>query len=79
MAGDLLGISVTGLRASQSALSTTGHNISNANVDGYSRQRVITETNPATRADGGYVGNGVNVASIERIVNSFVTTQLRTD
>ncbi|WGP00301.1 flagellar hook-associated protein FlgK [Saccharophagus degradans] len=79
MAGDLLGISVTGLRASQSALSTTGHNISNANVDGYSRQRVIAETNPATRADGGYVGNGVNVASIERIVNSFVTTQLRTD
>lgn len=79
MAGDLLGISVTGLRASQSALSTTGHNISNAGVDGYSRQRVVTVTNPATRSDGGFVGNGVSVESIERIVNSFITSQLRTD
>lgn len=79
MAGDLLGISVTGLRASQSALSTTGHNISNAGVEGYSRQRVEVATNPSTLQGSGYIGNGATVEGIERIVNSFVTNQLRVD
>ncbi len=79
MSSDLLGISVTGIRVTQAALSTTGHNISNAGVDGYSRQKVNVQTNPATLRGAGYVGNGANVQSIERIVNSFVTEQLRTD
>ncbi|SMF36299.1 flagellar hook-associated protein 1 FlgK [Alteromonadaceae bacterium Bs31] len=79
MSSDLLGISVTGIRVTQAALSTTGHNISNAGVEGYSRQKVNVQTNPATLTGAGYVGNGANVQSIERIVNSFVTEQLRTD
>lgn len=79
MAGDLLGISVTGLRASQSALSTTGHNISNAGVDGYSRQRVEVATNPSTLQGSGYIGNGANVEAIERIANSFIINQMRVD
>lgn len=79
MASDLLGISVTGLRVSQSALSTVGHNIANANVEGYTRQRVIAETNPANLDGGNYIGNGANVGSIERIMNQFVVEQLRSD
>ncbi|WP_075185555.1 flagellar hook-associated protein FlgK [Teredinibacter haidensis] len=79
MSSDLLGVSISGIRVTQSALNTTGHNISNAGVDGYSRQRVNVQTNPATFAGNGYVGNGANVKSIERIVNSFVTEQLRDD
>ncbi len=79
MTSNLLGVSVTGLRVAQSNLNVTGHNIANAGVDGYSRQRVISETNPATMRDGGYIGNGVNVASIDRVVNSFITEQVRTD
>jgi len=79
MTADLLGISVTGIRVTQAALSTTGHNISNAGVDGYSRQKVNIQTNPATLTGAGYVGNGANVSSIERIVNDFVTGQLRSD
>ena len=79
MTSNLLGISVTGLRAAQTALNTAGHNIANAGVDGYSRQRVITETNPASLQGGGYVGNGTNVASIERVANDFVDAQLRFD
>ena len=36
-----------GLRAQQLALDTTGHNISNANTPGYSRQTVdMTATDP---------------------------------
>ena len=79
MASDLLGVSVTGLRVAQAALSTTGHNISNAGVDGYSRQSVSARTNPANLSGGGYIGNGVSVETISREVNSFVSQQLRQD
>ena len=79
MASDLLGLSVSGLRASQTALNTTGHNIANANTDGYSRQRVEVATNPASYTGVGYIGNGVSVESIERVANQYVTTQVRTD
>ncbi len=79
MSSNLLGISVTGLRVAQSSLNTTGHNIANANVEGYSRQRVNAETNPASLQNGGYVGNGTRVQSIERIANDFINSQLRLD
>ncbi len=79
MSSDLLSTAVTGLRVTQSALSTIGHNISNASVEGYSRQVVRAETNPATPQGGFFIGNGAEVASVERQVNEFLTQQLRTD
>ena len=79
MAGGLLGISVTGLRVSQTALNTTGHNIANAGVEGYSRQIVESATNPANRAGPGYIGSGVNVSAINRQVDTFIIEQLRQD
>lgn len=79
MANDILGVSVSGLRVSQTALSTVGHNIANAGIEGYSRQRIEAVTNPATLQSAGYIGNGANVNSIERIVNQFVVDQLRVD
>ncbi len=79
MTSNLLGVSVTGIRVAQSNLNVTGHNIANADVDGYSRQRVTADTNPATLKDGGYIGNGVSVASTDRVVNTFITEQLRVD
>jgi flagellar hook-associated protein 1 FlgK len=75
----LLNIGVTGLLASQTAINTTGHNISNANVQGYSRQEVVLETNAPRFGGGGFVGNGVEVETIRRITNEFITQQLRTD
>lgn len=79
MSTDLLGTAVTGLRVSQSSLSTAGHNIANANVAGYSRQVVQAETNPATPQGGVFIGNGARVESVERQVNEFLTAQLRRD
>ncbi len=79
MAG-ILSNAVSGLQASQTALRTTGHNISNANTAGYSRQTVDYTTRPEQRyGSAGFLGNGVNVSSIERVVNEFVNTQLRLD
>ncbi|MDA8693740.1 flagellar hook-associated protein FlgK [Pseudomonadales bacterium] len=75
----LLNIGVTGLLASQAAINTTGHNIANANVQGYSRQEVVLETNAPRFGNGGFVGNGVEVETIRRITNEFITQQLRID
>ena len=77
--GGLLSTAVSGLRASQNAISTVGHNISNANTDGYSRQDIQFETRPAQFSGAGFIGAGVKTASIERVVNDFLISQLRLD
>jgi len=76
----LLSNAISGLQASQNALRTAGHNISNANTAGYSRQEVNYATRPEQNMGGaGFIGSGVTTTSIERVVNEFVTTQLRMD
>jgi flagellar hook-associated protein 1 FlgK len=75
----LLNIGVSGLLATQTALTTTGNNIANANVQGYSRQRTDFGTQQSQFTGAGYVGNGVIVNGIRRIAEEFVTTQLRFD
>lgn len=73
-----------GLTTQQSALYTTGHNISNANTLGYSRQRVNMEATlgyPGTGLNApkipGHLGTGVQAQSIQRIRDSFVDNQYR--
>lgn len=76
----ILSNAISGLQASQTALRTAGHNISNANTVGYSRQQVEYATRPEQRiGNAGFIGSGVTVTTIERVVNEFVTTQLRLD
>jgi flagellar hook-associated protein 1 FlgK len=76
----LLSNAISGLQASQNALRTAGHNISNANTAGYSRQEVHYATRPEQSAGAaGFIGSGVTTTAIERVVNDFVTTQLRLD
>ena len=75
--GDMMSTGLSGLLAFRRALDTTGHNIANANTDGYSRQRVEFGTREATRLGSGYIGNGVKVLSVRRSVDEFLTTQAR--
>lgn len=75
----LLNIGVSGLLASQTAINTTGHNIANANVAGYSRQEAVLGTRPPQLDSGGFVGRGVNVETIRRITDEFISQQLRID
>ncbi|MGP4040732.1 flagellar hook-associated protein FlgK [Gracilibacillus sp. D59] len=72
------------LHTQQAALYTTGHNIANANTEGYTRQRVnMTQTAPYPPASRnrpeipGQVGSGVEAGSIERIRDSFIDKQYR--
>ncbi len=78
MAG-LINIGLTGVLSHQSALNTTGNNISNANTAGYSRQEVLFETQSGRNTGAGSLGTGVVVADIRRIASGFVTEQLRSD
>ncbi|MDH5446324.1 MAG: flagellar hook-associated protein FlgK [Gammaproteobacteria bacterium] len=77
MAGDMLGISVTGVQAAQRALSTTGHNIANANTPGYSRQKITMEALPPTNQGPMGIGNGVVVGDVYRVHDEFLTGQVR--
>ena len=72
----ILGTALSGLMAFQRSLDTTSHNIANVNTDGYSRQRVELSTRPAEFTGAGYIGQGVNVATISRSYDQFITNQL---
>lgn len=76
----LLSNAISGLQASQNALRTSGHNIANADTLGFSRQEVKFESRPGQYiGTSGFIGSGVNTVSIERVIDDFVTKQLRTD
>lgn len=77
MAGNLLNIGKTGLFAAQAGLATTGHNISNANVAGYSRQLVVQKTTTPQDYGYGFVGNGTQISTIKRYSDEFLNVQVR--
>jgi len=73
-----------GMFTQQSALYTTGHNISNANTIGYTRQRVNMEATLGWPGPGlnapktpGHIGTGVQAHSIQRMRDEFVDRQYR--
>lgn len=64
----IVSIGVSGLTAAQIALSTSSNNTTNAYTDGYTRQ-VATFSESTS-------GSGVQISSVARQYNQFVTTQL---
>lgn len=70
---NIISTGLSGLFTNQTALRTTSNNIANVNTEGYSRVRVIQET-AITQGES----QGVNIASVERIVDEFLETALRT-
>lgn len=69
----------SGMMAAKAAIGTTGHNISNANTEGYSRQRVQTEAQvpDAGRFGGSKVGKGTLISRVERVNDEYLEKQLR--
>lgn len=74
----LINSAMSGLSAAQAALNTTSNNIASYNVAGYTRQTTVLASANSTLGAGGWVGNGVNVSSVQREYNAFITNQLRT-
>lgn len=71
------------IMANTDAITTAGHNISNANTEGYSRQRVqIRAFDPLYKPDltrperAGMIGQGVDVESINRIRDELLDQRI---
>ena len=67
-----LNIGYTGLNVAQAGVSTTSQNISNAESEGYSRQRVVVAAADPITLNVGSVGNGAEIQDIKRIFDNFV-------
>ena len=75
---NLLNIGTSALLSLQQAINTTGHNIANVNTDGYSRQRVNFDSLPSQLLGSSYIGSGVELDSIDRLYNQFLTSEVHT-
>ena len=73
----ILSTSITALNAYQRALTTVGHNIANADVEGYSRQDALFVTKPPSFSGAGWIGSGVEIATVERRYDEFLAAQIR--
>ncbi|EAL3982223.1 flagellar hook-associated protein FlgK [Campylobacter upsaliensis] len=68
---------VTGLKASEVQIATTGNNISNANATFYTRQRVVQTTNGYITTGGVQVGTGTAIESIVRLHDEHAYFKLK--
>ena len=71
------------IMAHTDAITTAGHNISNANTEGYSRQRVqLKEFDPLYKPDlerperPGMIGQGIDVQSVERVRDEMLDNRI---
>ncbi|RBM70447.1 flagellar hook-associated protein FlgK [Vibrio tarriae] len=76
MASDLLNVGTQSVLTAQRQLNTTGHNISNVNTEGYSRQSVIQGTNAPRQYGGETYGMGVHVENVRRSWDQFAVKEL---
>ncbi|MDD7417836.1 MAG: flagellar hook-associated protein FlgK [Treponemataceae bacterium] len=85
MANSFAGIELgkRSLMAQSMSISTAGHNISNADTEGYSRQRVnLKAMDPLYRPDlsraevAGQIGQGITAESIERVRDEFLDSRI---
>ncbi|GAB4038324.1 MAG: flagellar hook-associated protein FlgK [Rubrivivax sp.] len=74
----LMSLGMRAMAASYAALQVTGHNIANASVQGYSRQRVELGTAQGQFTGAGYFGKGSDVQTITRAHNAFLTREALT-
>jgi len=73
---NLANLGLAGLNAAMTRLQTAGHNINNADTDGYNRQTVVVSSAGSRNTGFGFVGQGVQVDSVERSYNNFLYRQL---
>jgi flagellar hook-associated protein 1 FlgK len=74
--GDLLSTGVSGLVAFQRNLAVTGHNITNVNTEGYTRQTTELATRQPNINANGFVGTGVTATTVQRVYDQFLFDQV---
>jgi flagellar hook-associated protein 1 FlgK len=73
-----MSIGVRAMNANYVGLQTSGHNIANAGVEGYTRQQVDLQTALGQFTGGGFFGKGVDVKTITRVYDQFLTREAMT-
>jgi flagellar hook-associated protein 1 FlgK len=71
----LMSLGTRAMFAASAGLQTTGHNIANANVAGYSRQKVETQTSAGQFTGAGFFGKGADVVGVVRAYDEQLTRQ----
>ena len=79
MASGLLGIGTSALLTNQRALDTVGHNVANVNTPGYSRQSAELSARQPQGMGNGFAGDGVDVTTVLRSYDRFITDELRSN
>lgn len=74
----LFDIARLAISANRAALQVTGHNISNVNTPGYTRQRTVLATNRPVNGNPGQIGTGVNADEIARVYDKYLEFQITT-
>lgn len=70
-----MNVGVSALVANQQALTVTGHNIANVSTPGYSRQTVATKAIQGQNTGSGFIGKGVQVATVMRHYSDLLGRQ----
>lgn len=73
-----LDIARAGMNVAEVQLDTAGHNISNVNTEGYSRQRVEVVTRDPIYRNYGAIGRGPKIDEIRRMRDAFLDGVYRT-
>ena len=74
---NIFDVGSSALNALQRAISTTGNNIANVNTEGYSRQEVEFRTRTPDSIGGHQIGTGVEISSIRRAYDQFLTADVQ--
>ena len=77
-ASAIMSLGVRAMFANYAGLQTSGHNIANAGVEGYSRQQVELQTALGQFTGSGFIGKGVDVKTITRVYDQFLTREAMT-
>lgn len=75
----IIGNAISGLQAQQAQIANASNNIANVNTQGYSRRVVSLESRASSTSAGSInIGDGVNVANVMRIADSYLDNAVRT-
>ena len=70
-----INIATRALNTNLAALQVIGHNISNVNTEGYSRQNVLLRTSDYQELGNGFFGKGVEIATVSRSHDAYLTRE----
>ena len=73
---DPFSIGTSALLAFQRAMATSSNNVANANTPGYTRQRVEFSSRVGQGQGFGFLGAGVQISGVNRLLNSFLTSRM---